>query len=532
VLLTGGVFGHTLTPLARPQPTGKECQRARIKNGRASGLAVRSQGGWFQVGFRINTNIQALNALRNLGRVESDFGKSVTRLSTGLRITDASDDPAGLIISENLRAQISGIDQAVRNAQDATSFAKTAEGALDEVNRLLRDARALAVASGNTAVLDTTSLQANQNQIQSIIDSVNRIAGQTQFGGKKLLDGSSGLSANVTDTAKLAGITLSGTFAGYAVSSNGTVSAAIIQSATKATTTLSVNYTSLSSVLSAATFVLNGVSISTDGTETLQAVINRVNQKSGQTGVTADAITANGSTVVQLNQVNYGNNFSISFSDTKDVLNATDSVTATAANAAVSVTVYTANGAQTVAFTGGRSSGESGLRLTDTYGNVLLLTEGGNNTLTTTAAAVANVTAGSATFQIGGNAGQTTSLSLANIAAAQLGTTAVANLNMSSIDVTTSSGAANAIQVIDAAISQISKTRADIGSFQRNNIESSVRSLGVAKENLTATESQIRDLDVASEITNFTKLQILQQSGLSVLAQANASPQSVLQLLR
>lgn len=482
--------------------------------------------------FRINTNTEALNALRNLSSTGVQFGRSVTRLSTGLRISDASDDPAGLIISENLRAQIGGLDQAIRNAQDATSFSKTAEAALDEVNQLLRDARSLAVASGNTGVLDTTSLQANQNQIASIVDSINRIASQTAFGGKKLLDGSSGVTANVTDTAKVAGINLSGTFGGYSIQTNGVVSVASIQSATKAATTLSVNYTSLSSVVSAATLVLNGTSISTDGTETLQGVINKINQKSGSTGVTADAITANGSTVVQLNQTNYGNNFSISFFDKTGILNGTSSVTATAANAAASVTVYTSNGATTVAFTGGRAATDSGLRLTDTYGNTLLLTENGNSVLTSTAVAVAQITAGSASFQIGANANQTTSLSLANMTASQLGTTAVAGLNISNIDVTTASGANNAINVIDAAISQVSKLRADLGSFQRNNLQSNIRALGVAKENLTGTESQIRDLDVANEITNFTKLQILQQSGLAVLAQANTAPQNVLQLLR
>src|SRR4026208_1015299 len=103
--------------------------------------------------FRVNTNVNAMNALRNVGQTGMGLSASINKLSTGLRINSAADDPAGLIISENFRTQIAGIDQAMRNSQDAVNYAKTAEGALDEVSRLLRDARALAVAAGNSATL-------------------------------------------------------------------------------------------------------------------------------------------------------------------------------------------------------------------------------------------------------------------------------------------------------------------------------------------------------------------------------------------
>src|SRR5262245_48195255 len=115
--------------------------------------------------FRVNTNIEAMGALRNLGQTGYEYSKSISRLSTGLRISSAADDPAGLIISENFRAQIGGLEQALRNNQDAVNYAKTAEGALDEVNKLLRDARALAVASGNSGTLSSEQLQANQSQL-------------------------------------------------------------------------------------------------------------------------------------------------------------------------------------------------------------------------------------------------------------------------------------------------------------------------------------------------------------------------------
>src|SRR5688572_16689637 len=143
--------------------------------------------------FRVNTDVAATNALRNVGATNSEFSKSIARLSTGLRINSAADDPAGLVISESFRAQIAGIDQAIRNSQDAVNYAKTAEGALDEVNRLLRDARTLAVAAGNAASMSEEQIQANQSQLNSIVQSITRIAGQTSYGTKKLLDGSAGV---------------------------------------------------------------------------------------------------------------------------------------------------------------------------------------------------------------------------------------------------------------------------------------------------------------------------------------------------
>ncbi|MES1227922.1 MAG: flagellin, partial [Armatimonadota bacterium] len=117
--------------------------------------------------FQINTNVNAQGALRNLNLTGSEMAKSVQRLSTGLRINSGADDPSGLIASESYRAQISGLDQAGRNVQNATNFAKTAEGGLSEVQSLLQSARTLAVANGD-ASLDNSAKQANQSQLDSI----------------------------------------------------------------------------------------------------------------------------------------------------------------------------------------------------------------------------------------------------------------------------------------------------------------------------------------------------------------------------
>ncbi|MBZ0213102.1 MAG: flagellin, partial [Nitrospirae bacterium] len=171
-----------------------------------------------------------------------------------------------------------------------------------------------------------------------------------------------------------------------------------------------------------------------------------------------------------------------------------------------------------------------GLNLRDSYGNTITMTENGN--LLAAATSVGQLNVGTTQFQIGANAGQTAGLSLGNFASSQLGSGVVSGLNLSNLDITSGAAATQAMQVIDKAIEEVSGSRGAIGNFMRNTLESQVRNLGVAKENLAASESAIRDADVAEEMTKFTKLQILQQSGLAMLAQANSAPQSVLSLLR
>ena len=480
--------------------------------------------------FRVNTNVNAMNALRNVGMTGMELGRSISKLSTGLRITSAADDPAGLIISENFRAQISGIDQAIRNNQDAVNYAKTAEGALDEVNRLLRDARTLAVAAGNTGTLSASQIQANQNQLNSIINSVTRIAQQTQFGTKKLLDGSAGVTASILSSANVQNAYFGGNFNGAAITTNSLVTVTVGTAATRASLTGSVTFAAATTTVSAGTFAINGRSFTTNASMTAQDVVNMINDASGSTGVTADFTAGAG---ITLKAAKFGTIGNFTLSDASGVINAAGTVSATGTDAVASITIdtngSTAGGLATVTFTGGRN-GQNGLFLSDTAGNTLTLTEAGN--AATAAFTAANLNVGFAQFQVGANANQTVNLSLGNFAASELGKNIVAGVNLGNVDITTASGATDALLVIDSAISEIARSRGEIGSFQRNVIESNIRSLGVARENLADTESSIRDADIAAEMTTFTKMQILQQSGLAVLAQANAAPQAVLSLLQ
>jgi flagellin len=489
---------------------------------------------------RINTNTAAMNALRNLTNVSDNFARSIERLSSGLRINRGADDPAGLIISENLRAQMVGLAQATANAQDAANLVKTAEGALDEIHNLLRTMRQLAVHAANTGVNDLTAVQADQTQIRSALESLNRIAEQTQFGTKKLLDGTAGISAQVTDTAKLAGIFIGNTFNGVIVQS-GAVTITVNTAATRATVAGTATYASVNSSIAlvaggstgaGGTVVINGQSITVTGNDTVQTLIDRINALTSVTGVSAMFSYANSSGVVYLTQVNYGANFKIEANQSATLLfSGVNASSSTGADAVVTVQVTTSAGVTSATFTGGRAAGDSGLKVKDAYGNTLLLTEAGNST-SVSGAKVAVITAQSLVFQIGANAGQVARVSLRDTRAGQLGTTVVAGKSLQDIDVTTQQGAQDAIRIIDEAISQISQVRGNIGSFQKQVLESTMRSLNISRENLAASESAIRDTNVAEEVMNYTKLQILQQAGMAVLAQANAAPQAVLSLLR
>ena len=475
--------------------------------------------------FTINTNTSANTAMRNLGNTSSAMAKSMTRLSTGLKINGASDDPAGLIASKKMLAQIASLGQAQANTQDAVNYAKTADGALDETNTLLQDARTLAVASGNQATLTPDQLAANQQQLKSIVDSVSRIASTTQYGSKRLLDGSAGTQSAVTDGGKLASLSVGGTYDGKALTANSTVSLNVTTAAEQATLSSRTFAASTTAVgaAKAGSFTINGATFQASATDTAADLVGRINAASAQTGAVASFVTDH----IEIKSQAYGANAKVDVVDSSGALMAaSDSYHDDGVNAVATVKVGTV--AKT--FTGGQN-GADGLTLSDLDGNAMRLTAGGNLTATGEVK-VGQVVAGQSSFQIGANAGQTAQLSLGNFAAGELGKGSGGTAaSLAELDLTSASGATDALKVIDKAISDVTGARGRIGNFQRNVLESNARTLSVAKENLAATQSTIADVDVAEEMTNYTKLQILQSTGMAILAQAKSAPQSVLQLL-
>ena len=470
--------------------------------------------------FRINNNIGAQRAFNSVSQTNYEIGKSMNRLSKGLRIADASDDPAGLISSELFRAQLSSMDQAMRNNNEALNYAKTAENGLGEMNKLLSDARSLAVASGNSATLTATQLSANQDQLNSIVSSINRIAGSVTYSGRKLLDGSAGVTTQVSNGSKVSGFSFGGTANTTTITQSGMITINQTVAATAAT------YTSTSTlstgVVTTGNVALNGVQFTLAAGSSLASVAAQFNAASGQTGVTAAVGTNN----LIFTQTQTGTNRSVNFTDQNGSLSTAANTQARAVG--VDATATISIGGQSVLFTGGQQ-GADGLTLQDINGNKLNITSGGN---TVNTQLLGQVVAADSTFQIGFERTTTANLALRNMSAGQLGSGVVSGLTVNNLDVTTSTGSQNALAVLDKAIDEVSQMRGRIGNFQRNVVETQQRSLSSMRENLANSESSIRDLDVAAEMTNYTKFQVMQQAGLSILGQANQNGQNVLSLLR
>jgi flagellin len=385
---------------------------------------------------RINHNISALNAWRNIGMVNSTMSKTLERLSSGLRINRAGDDAAGLAISEKMRGQIKGLEMAVKNSQDAISLIQTAEGALTEVHSILQRMRELSVqaASDTNTNVDRNQIQAELDQLKEEID---RIARTTEFNTQKLLDGS-------------------------LESFRGDVDAKVV----------------------------------TGGNIDLQL-----------SAVSSAAVE--GTYVVEVGQLN-GNETS-----------ALD----------VKITLFTAGGVQSTIATIGALSATLG-NITFKWSNAFSINDFGGalpigEVVDSAVARVEamNTAANQLVFQIGSNEGHNMLAGIDDMSAGALGITST------SLDVTTQNAAERTIMVIDGAIHKVSSQRAALGAVQ-NRLEHTISNLGVAEENLTAAESRIRDADMAKEMMQFTKQQILLQSANAMLAQANALPQNVLQLLR
>ncbi len=474
---------------------------------------------------RINLNTSALAAHRTLAGTDRNLGKTIERLSSGFKINCAADDPAGLVISEKLRAQVSGLEQAIKNAGDAVNMVKTTEGALNEVSSLLRSMRDLAVHAANTGANDDAAIAADQAQITNAIASINKVASETQFGNKKLLDGSAGVMATITGTQTTAAnlnyaLTLADT---DAVSVNVTTAAAQATVLTKA-----FGANDAAAIGATGTFSLKGndntVQIAYSATMTVSQLASIINGQSGTTGIAA---TVNGSGVITLKSAEYGTNAEISITGGGDIL----------AGGALSASAKGVNAAATVTHTGGTGGNVSDASWTSGYGTTLMDSLGNMIALTTAAGSTVadlgqqfTVARGSLVFQVGAYAGQTREISMQSTAANQLGAGAVSGKTLADVDVR--DNPTSALLILDQAIKDITTIRANLGATQKNVFESSITSLTIAQENIAASESTIRDTDMASEVVNLTRFQILQQAGTSMLAQANMTPQTLLKLLQ
>lgn len=469
----------------------------------------------------IANNVSSLTAQHNLNRASSGVARSVERLSSGLKVNRGADGPAALVISEKQRAQIAGLRQAIDNSEKAVSLVQTAEGALNEINSLLVKVRSLAIDSANSGVNDADSLAANQAEIDNVLDTINRIANNTQFGTKKLLDGSAGINGVVSDSD----ITF---LKGTADTTAGAHAITVTTEGERATETSGTAQTQ--ALAADEVLTINNVSISLSAGLSQSQVVDRINEFTAQTGVTAE--TDSGST--RLYTKDFGSDATISV---------VSNTAADSTSSGFGTTLETDTGVDVIGTIAGTSFTGSGNILTASTGvakglSIQIGTDGSDATLTVggtgdLAQGTVSVSDNALTFQIGPNQNQTASIAIDKVNPVSLGFGVNGNQfsNLNEIEVNSASKAQDSLGVIDAAIDDVTNLRGSLGAFQQNTLESTANNLRATLENTVNAESVIRDTDFAEEIAEFTKGQVLVQAGTSVLSNANQIPQLVLSLL-
>ena len=513
----------------------------------------------------INTNVASLTAQRNLSTSQASLNTSINRLSSGLRINTAKDDAAGLAISERFTSQIRGTNQAARNANDGISLSQVAEGALKASGDILQRVRELAVQLAN-ATNSSSDRKALQQEVSQLVAELDRISQTTEFNGKKLLDGTFGTAqfqvganANQTIVANTANMRATT----YGNNQNAASSGFGVQAqAPGALADPQPNG------INAGQLDLNGSptsgSITITPPETAASIANKVNGISDKTGVMATARTqvalvfgdptgatppASGSFSLTLKSDNAPNTLNIAFS--LEASTGSDRL-------APAVAAVNEQSAKT-GITASLSSDGKQLLLTNAAGNDISVgsVTGINNAETIdvyklAADGQAYTTAGAATLPFNAASGtQIDNAGSGNVVTSSgyltldsnQSFTVVADTSgavtagaselqkVSDLDVTSFEKATQALKTVDSALAFVSGERAKLGAMQ-SRFETAINNLNITSENLSASRSRIMDADFAVETANLSRVQILQQAGTAMVAQANQIPQGVLSLLK
>ncbi|MCF7625147.1 MULTISPECIES: flagellin [Bacillaceae] len=419
----------------------------------------------------INHNISALNTHRQLSSATNAQSKSMEKLASGMRINRAGDDAAGLAISEKMRGQIRGLDQASRNSQDAISLIQTAEGALNETTDILQRMRELATQAA-TDTNTTNDRGEIQKEMDSLTSEINRIGNTTEFNTQKLLNGSKD-SATVAQAAVPASPAKDGSVTSTGTLSTNTGDTVVVDGKTftvaAANDAAAGEFTDLDGLIAA---IGADAELSAKYTATKDGGQLKLEQKPGTESATAATITGTGGLSVDAAETVVGS-----------------------AEVKAKEAVEAGSGLQ---FQIGANENQSlTLEIGDMRASALKLTGTGDGFT-----AKANVSNG--TDSTGVEKG---------------------------LDVSNAKNASAAITKIQTAIDTVSAERSKLGANQ-NRLEHTINNLGTSSENLTAAESRVRDTDMAKTMMEQTKNSILAQASQAMLAQANQQPQGVLQLLR
>jgi len=480
---------------------------------------------------RINSNVPSLIAQRHLGTSQQSLRLSLERLSSGLRINRGADDPAGLIVSERLRANISSANQAIRNTERAVNVIATTEGALDEVASLLTDIQALVIEAANKGAFSDEEIAANQLQIDASIDSISRIANTTEFAGRKLLNGELDYVTSGISTAQLADVQVLGAKFGSRAFIPVTVD--VSQSAQQA----QLSFLQSTVGANGATIDIAGpdgiITLSFPASATSNGIVTAINAQTDTTGVTAILLGTSGASGVGIQSQQYGSGAFVSVTE----LN----------NNTGNFPVVDRNGAQVIRTVGtdaqatinGVATISDGLKLaiSDSFLKLqLVLSEQFGGGSTGLGQSTFAITEGGALFQLGPevNTNLQENIGVKSMQANKLGNALVGYLS----DLKTGQSMAlstdnfkQASDVVREVITQVAVLRGRLGAFERDTLQPNVNQLHITVENLTSSQAVIRDTDFAAETSELTRAQILVQAGNSILAIANAQSQNVLSLL-
>ena len=575
---------------------------------------------------RVNSNVAALNALRHLNHTEKELSRNLERLSSGRRLNRAADGPAELVISEQMKAQITGLEQSIRNSETSISMIQTTEGALSEVSSILINLRQLAVHSANEATNDEKMLQANQGEIENLLVTLSNISKNTQFGTRTLLDGSNSVSGVAVgdgmDFVEAKEFTKASPAEGYKIN--------ITQPATRsmavAENTLAMEDIYKSFVISEGgrtveVNVRDNLDLYRDVERLLQAantsrepgfkektelalqqlVANEMQRQIDQAGLNLEVMVYKpldtlGETLSDFNNLEdvlnkleqypseeilsefnklaneevivirhreYGSEPTFTVTTEIDDFFDMDTPANKAVTAIPGRDVEGTIGGNPV-FDGGEPAVGRGQLLSAAPGTVaegVTVRYGGEpddmiyevfnrreNKIAGTLLrqmergtmvgedidGYVHVSQRSLAFQVGPSEGQQRKISIQSISPTKL----ARNIDndsqfrsLNDIEVLDVESAQDALKLIDVAVSEISSLRGDLGSFQKNALESNLSSLRVTRENLVSAESTLADADMAEEMSSLVRNQILMSSGTAMLAQANQVPQSVLTLL-
>ncbi len=456
------------------------------------------------------TNVNSIKLLGILSQLSNEQSTTLERLSTGFKINNAKDNPAGLIAMRSLDSALTRTNAALSNNQRTNALLDVATSALDEVASLLTQIEELAVASANEDGISADELAANQSQVDEAISAIDKIIQTTEFNGKKLLDGSLGIIVSGVDTSKITDVQV------FRRDSNATSTSITVEvtGAASQAQVLAAN----TSASTDTTIIVQGkdgsATIEVAAGENLSSVAAKIDAANAQTGV--DAFESGGK--LYLRSDDYGEDafvrVSVISGDTTNFLNAEDfgvdaSVTVNGQSAAVDGldVNYTANGTS-ISF-----------KLSSTFTS-------GSETFT--------IGTGGATFQLGTESNTRETIGISGLFTAQLGSASTGYL------ASLAGGGANnlldnpnqAVKIVREAIKQVAKVQARLGAFQKFQVETAINQQTATKESLSSAISVVRDADYAEETANLNRQNVLLQSSISLLGLSNQRTSQILALLR